>query len=282
MKRLSCASTFAGRYVAPLLWIAVFAVLPGWLYLTQQVDSAAWGNGLLLLLWSAGTGSVLWKDMTMKQVWCDAEHLHVSNFIKCISIPLASIASIQQNGWLRTRPVTLSFIHATAFGKRITFIPAREADETSDGPVEHLLLASETAKFFSPCEQQFSYQAGDLLVGRRKNGLFAINKIIGINSFLLKAGESIMVDGRRLAAPRDAHCLLISTSYGVAEFETVAQAHAAAAAGHWSVENSHVAMRPSRAGEGQQLIARAPVTEDELAACRRWKDRFETDRILAG
>ena len=90
-----------------------------------------------------------------------------------------------------------------------------------------------------------------------------------------RAGESIGIQNQRFTAPVDDFLLIVSSAYGASEFESLDQAHLAAASGTWTTVVAHVPNRPPDAPAGQIRVGSAPVTEDEPAGYRMWRQAFD-------
>ncbi|HEV3343619.1 MAG TPA: hypothetical protein VG125_24820, partial [Pirellulales bacterium] len=67
--------------------------------------------------------------------------------------------------------------------------------------------------FFPPEYKEFPFNEGDLVAGRRGDGKFAVNKILKVDSFTVREGESINIQGKRFTAPVDDSLLIVSASY---------------------------------------------------------------------
>ena len=59
----------------------------------------------------------------LKAVSMDKDFLYVSDAANESSIPLSSIASVTENRWMSSHPITVTFRTPTAFGPEITFTP---------------------------------------------------------------------------------------------------------------------------------------------------------------
>lgn len=136
-------------------------------------------------------------------------------------------------------------------------------------------MPTHAGNFFPPDYKVFSFKEGDLLVSRRGNGKFAVNKILKVDRITLKKGESINIQGRPFVATEDDYLLVISASYGEDEFRTFDEASAAAQAVKWSVKLAHVPNRAPGAATGQTLVGHAPVTAEELIGYKVWRQAFD-------
>ncbi len=135
-------------------------------------------------------------------------------------------------------------------------------------------MASFAGDFFPPEYKRFPFKEGDLLVGKRSDGLYAVNKILKVDRFEFKKGSTIAIQSKRFTATEDDHLLVVSTAFGESEFKSMEEARAAALAGTWTVAVGHAPSRPPGAAEGQTAVGHAPVKESELVGYRQWKAAF--------
>ena len=73
---------------------------------------------VFLVVWIAGTTSILWANAGLKRVRMDERQLYVSNYVQEIHIPFSAITDVKQNRWLNSRPITIYFRDATEFGSK--------------------------------------------------------------------------------------------------------------------------------------------------------------------
>ncbi|RQP25508.1 hypothetical protein DZC73_11430 [Albitalea terrae] len=136
-------------------------------------------------------------------------------------------------------------------------------------------MATYAGDFFPSEYKQFAFKEGDLLVSKRSDGKFSVNKILKVDRFDFKKGSAINIQGRSFVATEDDYLLIVSAAYGDAEFNSFEEARAAAKTGKWTVKLSHAPNRTPGAAEGQVLVGHAPVTEPELVGYKRWRAAFE-------
>lgn len=129
--------------------------------------------------------------------------------------------------------------------------------------------------FFPPEYKTFPFKEGDLLVSKRGDGKFAVNKILKVDRFDFKKGSAINIQGQRFVATEDDHLLIVGAAYGGDEFKSFEEAAAAAKAGKWRIKVGHVPNRTPGAAAGQTLVGSSPVTESELEGYRQWRQAFE-------
>lgn len=129
--------------------------------------------------------------------------------------------------------------------------------------------------FFPPEYKTFLFKEGDLLVSKRSDGKFSVNKILKVDRFDFKKGESINIQGQRFVASEDDYLLIVSAAYGESEFNSFEEANAAASSGKWKVKLGHAPNRPPGAAVGQTLVGSSPVLEPELSGYRQWRQAFE-------
>jgi hypothetical protein len=136
-------------------------------------------------------------------------------------------------------------------------------------------MPTEAGSFFPPEYKQFPFKEGDLLVSRRNDGKFAVNKILKVDRFDFRKGSSISIQGQVFTATEDDYLLVVSVALGDYLFSSMDDARAAARAGTWKAKVRHIPNRPPGAAAGQVLVGNAPVTDAELEGYRIWKAEFE-------
>lgn len=145
-RRVSSSLTFAFKYIVyPLLAMA----FPGYIVsifffknihyadisLTRSnITIPAWFSAeffkwILLVLWVSG---IVWSYLVkglpaIKRVSLDDGSIYISNYLKEIRVPLRSIADVSDTFWgrwlRRGRYIAVTFMHDTAFGEKIVFLP---------------------------------------------------------------------------------------------------------------------------------------------------------------
>lgn len=139
-----------------------------------------------------------------------------------------------------------------------------------------LLSMSATAgNFFPEDYKNFPYKEGDLLISKRKEGKFGVNKILKVERFDFKKGAGINIQGKQFTATDDDYLLVVSACYGADEFSSFEKARVAAIAGKWSIEMGHIPNRAPGAAMGQTYVGHAPVVKAELDGYKIWKAAFE-------
>ena len=135
-------------------------------------------------------------------------------------------------------------------------------------------MASFAGDFFPPDYKRFPFKEGDLLVSKRSDGKYAVNKILKVDRFEFKKGSAINIQSKSFTATEDDYLLIVSAAYGESEFKSPEEAKAAALAGKWTVAIQHAPNRPPGAAEGQTLVGNASVKEAELVGYLKWKAAF--------
>ena len=90
---------------------------------------------VFLVVWIAGTTSILWANAGLKRVRMDERQLYVSNYVQEIHIPFSAITDVKQNRWLNSRPITIYFRNATEFGDKVRFMPKQRVQFWRIDPV---------------------------------------------------------------------------------------------------------------------------------------------------
>lgn len=197
------------------------------------------------------------------------------------SIEVWSIAVPRALAWFRSGALGVSWACVNLAPGSANFpLYFHQIDElaiafgVAEGPIE------EDDAFFPADYKSFPFREGDLLASERTGGKFAISKILRVDKIDVRAGESIQIQGQPFTAPVDDFLLVISAALGAAEFDSLEQARAAAAANRWTLQVGHIPNRPPGAAAGKTLVGSAPVTEAELEGYRLWREAF--DRGEAG
>jgi hypothetical protein len=136
-------------------------------------------------------------------------------------------------------------------------------------------MTSLAGSFFPSNYKQFEFKEGDLLVSKRSDGKFAVNKILKVDRFELKNGESISIQGQTFTASEDDYLLIVSAAYGESEFDSFEAARAAAHAGKWRVKIAHAPNRSPGAAVGQTYVGHQAVSDEELAGYIQWRGAFD-------
>lgn len=134
---------------------------------------------------------------------------------------------------------------------------------------------SDDADFFPEDYKTFPFKEGDLLSSQRDDGKYSVNKILKIDKIVLKVGDSIGIQSQTFTATSKDFLLVVSSAYGVAEFNSLGKAKQAAKEGSWKMKIGHVPNRPPGAAAGQTLIGYSPVKEEELVGYRVWREAFD-------
>lgn len=129
--------------------------------------------------------------------------------------------------------------------------------------------------FFPSNFKQFEFKEGDLLVSKRSDGKFAINKILKVDRFEIKNGATISIQGQIFTATEDDHLLVVSAAYGESEFDSFEEARAAAHAGKWRVKIAHAPNRTPGAAVGQTYVGHQAVADEELDGYTQWRRAFD-------
>jgi hypothetical protein len=132
-----------------------------------------------------------------------------------------------------------------------------------------------SGNFFPSEYKQFPFKEGDLLASQHTDGSYSIDKILKIDKITLNKGESINIMGQRFTAPDEDYLLVISTTMGEYEFETLEQTMHAAKNGQWTIKIGHVPIRAPGAASGKTLIGFDQVRETDLIGYQQWKTAFD-------
>lgn len=136
-------------------------------------------------------------------------------------------------------------------------------------------MTTQAGEFFPTEYKQFQFQEGDMLVSKRSDGKFAVNKILKVDRFDLKKGTSISIQSKKFTATDDDYLLVVSAAYGESEFQSFEEARAAADAGTWTVKIGHAPNRTVGASQGQTRVGHQQVRDSELVGYRQWRQAFD-------
>jgi hypothetical protein len=136
-------------------------------------------------------------------------------------------------------------------------------------------MRTQAGEFFPTEYKQFQFKEGDMLVSKRSDGKFAVNKILKVDRFGLKKGMSISIQSKKFTATDDDYLLVVSAAYGESEFQSFEEARAAADAGTWTVKIGHAPNRTVGAAQGQTRVGHQQVRDSELAGYRQWRQAFD-------
>jgi hypothetical protein len=117
-RTLSSAWTFWTKFLFPAIWIIAFGYVT---FLWSGIPPET--KFVFLVVWIAGTTSILWAYAGLKRVRMDERQLYVSDYFREICVPLSAITDVNQNRWINSRPITIYFRDATQFGDKVKFMP---------------------------------------------------------------------------------------------------------------------------------------------------------------
>src|SRR5688572_25103621 len=132
LRTLSSRATALLKFALPPLWVGAVGYV---LWLLWQNPERVLGGGesaavtlalqwFFLALFAGSLLILLAFAVPLKRVRLGADGLHVSNYLRDITIPFGDIARVRQN-WLPTfRLVTLDVRTPTPLGQRVVFMPA--------------------------------------------------------------------------------------------------------------------------------------------------------------
>ena len=75
-------------------------------------------------------------------------------------------------------------------------------------------MTIQAGEFFPPEYKKFPFKEGDMLVSKRSDGKFAVNKILKVDRFDFKKGASISIQSKKFTATDDDYLLVVSAAYG--------------------------------------------------------------------
>jgi|GEM_PF-226652 len=134
---ISSSWTLFLKLILPVMWIAFFGTLVGFILLSE--DGAYLVSGgtvtpmvariMAFLFLFCGVLTFYLLFMRLKRVDVDTDFLYVTNYFKTRRYPYHNIEKIVHNRFLMSNPVTLYFKEAGSFGKKITFLSNNDYKE---------------------------------------------------------------------------------------------------------------------------------------------------------
>ncbi len=112
--------TFSLKIALPLIWLSFGALI----LMGIQDGTSRQGNLAVLALWVIGAMVMYSFGVRLKNVSMDAVHIHISNYIQKVKVPLGQVEEIKELGMFSWHTVRISFKRPTLFGEAIYFYPA--------------------------------------------------------------------------------------------------------------------------------------------------------------
>lgn len=141
MELISSRLTFFYKYVFTMLWSGIFASATATIILSQTAPVAP--RIIIPATWIVGSVLVWWACGRVKRVSFDGTTLNISNYVTEIAVPVREVSSVKQSLWINTRPMTVSFVNGTPFGRSIVFMPPLSFRQFGEDPIaERLRIAA--------------------------------------------------------------------------------------------------------------------------------------------
>jgi hypothetical protein len=143
VKRISSGGTFFKKFLFP----SIFLISGTFVFTFALLNLRSWGAGPLIftLFWLMMILAFISNDryLRIKLVSIDQSYLHISNYIKSITVPLSDVVYIEKRdlgnrGW----SVFVWVIHLrteTVFGREIMFSPVPDHKLPDRGGAEDLV-----------------------------------------------------------------------------------------------------------------------------------------------
>lgn len=137
MKELSSPFTFFYKYIFILIWVVGFGLG------TQEVllagpEDPRWSQ--YLSIWAILSVFIFFSTGNVKKVSLGHGKIQISNFLRTEEIDVSEIESIDGSTYLSPRLVWFNLEADSAFGSKITFIPAfRKSKGIGKHPIIHEL-----------------------------------------------------------------------------------------------------------------------------------------------
>ncbi len=121
--------TFSLKIALLLIWLPF-----GVLIVMGIVDGTSrQGNLAVLALWVIGAMVMYSFGVRLKNVSMDAVHIHISNYIQKVKVPLRQVEEIKELGMFSWQTVRISFKRPTLLGEEIYFYPASDSFPSDTG-----------------------------------------------------------------------------------------------------------------------------------------------------
>ena len=123
-------ATFFYKFVAPWILTSVALFFSYSLAFAPALDLPGWSvlpSVPLRILLCLGSAATAWWYFSLSArlvlVEVDNHNIFLSNYRRQIAVPLELVQDVSEANWLHIHPITIEFDDATAFGRRVTFLP---------------------------------------------------------------------------------------------------------------------------------------------------------------
>jgi hypothetical protein len=137
--------TFINKLVLPVIWFAVLAGVPAWVYITMGRISIR--SDFQFIVWFAliATVPLTWVTVHLQLVGYHGRALVVANYWSEAHIPFGSIEAVEPVWWYKGRLVRIRFNSRTPFGSVIynmpKWAPLRAAFSAPEQELRRILAA---------------------------------------------------------------------------------------------------------------------------------------------
>ena|SRR5437867_3764053 len=151
MRRISSRTTFFYKWIFPIVWFGVLAVIAGAMLLTNAVFSPTQSFPVVILpVLMAVVGYVLMKKLVfdlVDEVWDDCTSLIIRNRGVEDRVPLSNIMNVSYSPLINPPRVTLTLRQPSNFGSEISFsAPVRFLPFAKSPVIEDLILRVDAAR----------------------------------------------------------------------------------------------------------------------------------------
>ena len=129
---LSSSYTFVLKVAAPFLLFPITGFLTAVLHdgiipgLYWHIFRAEDAIVMEVMLWTVCGALFLWvwtRGRQFQWVAVDDEHIHISDYLRTVSLPLPAVVTVRARHWLAFQIVTLKLSEPTPWGRYVRFVP---------------------------------------------------------------------------------------------------------------------------------------------------------------
>jgi len=117
---LSSPYTVFWKFIFPSIWITGFGAGAVMAAFADQGDS----RWIFPSVWILGSSWLLWFALRLRRVSISDETLHISTYVREISLPLSAISRVTQSYMSRPQTITLRTDRDTPLGRKFVFVAA--------------------------------------------------------------------------------------------------------------------------------------------------------------
>jgi hypothetical protein len=129
-------------------------------------------------------------------------------------------------------------------------------------------------EFFPPHYKEYAFKEGDVFACESDDGYW-LKRVLKVDRADFKQGQAINIQGKLFPAAEDDYLLIVSLSFGNAEFNNLDEARGAFNSRKWKIRVGHAPVRTSNELENAIYLGNFPVADSELDGYKEWKNAFD-------